>query len=411
MAVAPDQASAFVDAVDEAIAAEPSIGKPQLNERLATTLGMPKVRAAARLNLVMEVFAIELGSDSYLVFRRWLGGVGPTPPAEGSPEATARDLDAVWRRIERWIRDRTSDGEWLHPAATGALQQVMETYQEHVPLQWLGSLACHDGDLPGIFGEVTLYTLDQAEDALAEDEAHGDIGWPIGQTRRGTVYIDPLGQVVEIVEAHGKPRVLAVSFVAWLQSRADALEAGRVLWHPLFDEPVVADQFPDLNALTTAVGDLPSITEAVFVALLAGSEVPLPGLGALALQLRPAHRVHDPRTRGPVTVPARRRVVFTADEALKDLLNGGPTPAPIVALPAWAKESLSPDALLTLVGALRDALMGGRVGSWPGLGEFSVMRSEPVAFTNPINGTPVNIPGRTTAHFRQYPAVRARLNP
>lgn len=411
MALTPEQAATFADSVTAAITAEPSIGKADLIERLGALLGIPKVRAAARLNLVMELFAEKLGSDAFVVFRAWLGGAGPAAPAVGSPEAAARDVAAAWDRIARWVRERRPAGDGLRPAALEALQALMESYQTDVPAEWLSSVARHDGNLPGIFGDIRMYTVDQAEEALAEDEAFGDLGWPVGESGRGTIYVDPLGQVVEAGDPHHKPRVVAVSFVAWLQSRADALEAGRVLWHPLFEKPVAAEQFPDLNALSAAVGEVAPLTEVVFEALLAGSDVELPGLGTLVVEARAAFRGHDPSTGGPIQVPARRRLVFTADSALKDALGGGPPRPPIASQPAWARESLSPEVLVALVGALREALVAGRVGCWPGVGEFSVSRSESVALLNPINGAPVEIPGRTTVQFREYPSVRARLNP
>ena len=112
------------------------------------------------------------------------------------------------------------------------------------------------------------------------------------------------------------------------------------------------------------------------------------------METRGAFRGQSPSTGGPVHVPARRRLGFTEDAALKDALNGGPRQAAGAALPVWAKETLAPEVLSALVGVLREALVAGRVGCWPGVGEFSV----------------VDIAGRRLAQFREYPSVRSRLN-
>lgn len=400
MNTSADLAGGFVDVLPTLVVAEPALDKVALIERLTDRLGLPRVVAAAWLNIVMDVVAAEVGSDAFPVFRAALGGVGPAAPATTSTQALA-EIAATWDRIARWLRERRANAQWIRPAAPEALQALMETYQEDVPAQWLASLARHDGPLPGIFGDVTLYTLEQAEEALADDEAFGDLGWPIGQSPHGAVYIDPLGQVVEAAEPHGKPRVLGISFVAWLRARADALEAGRVLWHPVFERPVVAEGFPDLDALAAAAGDLRGVTAALFDALLAGRDAALPGFGAFLVELRSPSRGNE----------RRNTLGFTPEAALTGALNGGPAPAPVASLPGWAKEVLSPAALAAIVGVLREGLAKGRVIGWRDVGEFSVAHRGKVALEDALDGTPMAIPARTSVLFRPYPAARARLNP
>lgn len=51
--------------------------------------------------------------------------------------------------------------------------------------------------------------------------------------------------------------------------------------------------------------------------LLAGGEAPLPGVGKLVVKRTAARKGRNPRTGQALTIPARRKVVFTAGKGLQ----------------------------------------------------------------------------------------------
>ncbi|MDR1929854.1 MAG: HU family DNA-binding protein [Treponema sp.] len=66
------------------------------------------------------------------------------------------------------------------------------------------------------------------------------------------------------------------------------------------------------------------IITAMTAALAAGEAIELRGFGSLEVRERAGRRMRNPRTREPVDVPPRRRVLFRPGRELKAALRGMP---------------------------------------------------------------------------------------
>lgn len=72
------------------------------------------------------------------------------------------------------------------------------------------------------------------------------------------------------------------------------------------------------GAVIKALGDISTD------ALVAGEEVPLPGLGKLTVTTRAAREGRNPATGETIKIAAKRAPKFGAAKALKDALNAAP---------------------------------------------------------------------------------------
>ncbi len=316
------------------------------------------------------------------------------------------DVKREWARIETWIAERRPAGRLLTPAAKDALDELMDAHGDRVPEAWVTSVSIHDGDLAGVFGDATAASVAEAK-AMAE-EMGGD-EWPVGTTGSWeALCIDREGRVVEA----SSRKLVAETFAAWLRACADGLDG--LLWHPIHDEVVSADRFPDV--VPSAVGDAAALTEALTVALLAtGARVELPGLGTFTASERRAFTGHNPLTGERMDVPTRRIPVFRAASALRSALNGGVPddddgPASL-SVPAWASGVISPAAMAALVTSVSSTLVAGRVVGWLDLGEFSVSKGRAYKPSYAQTEQDRVAPARSIPVFRAYPALKDRLNP
>lgn len=318
------------------------------------------------------------------------------------------DVKREWARIEKWIAERRPAGGLLTPAAKDALDELMDAYGGRIPEAWVTSVSIHDGDLAGVFGDVTAASVADATEMA--DEIGGD-EWPVGTTETGdALCIDREGRVVEA----SSRKLVAESFAAWLRACADGLEG--LLWHPIHDEVVSPDRFPDFDVVPSAVGDATALTEALTKALLArGERVELPGLGTFTVSERRAFTGHNPLTGERMDVPARRIPVFRAASALRCALNGGvpdddDEPASR-SVPAWASGVMSPAAMAALVTSVSSTLVAGGVVGWLDVGEFSVSKRRAYEPSYAQTEEDRVAPARSIPVFRAYPALKDRLNP
>ncbi|MBE9610710.1 HU family DNA-binding protein [Chitinilyticum piscinae] len=94
-------------------------------------------------------------------------------------------------------------------------------------------------------------------------------------------------------------------------NKRDLIEAVRL---------IAALENPDIDRKTvTLIFD--ALAEVGTATLKGGGELPLPGLGKLAVQQRAARMGRNPRTGEPVTIPAKRTLKYTPLKNLKDELT------------------------------------------------------------------------------------------
>lgn len=67
---------------------------------------------------------------------------------------------------------------------------------------------------------------------------------------------------------------------------------------------------------------LKTTADVIHATLAEGGDVPLPGLGKLAVRAREARVGKNPKTGEPVSIPAKRVPHFSAAKALKDAVGG-----------------------------------------------------------------------------------------
>ena len=70
-----------------------------------------------------------------------------------------------------------------------------------------------------------------------------------------------------------------------------------------------------------AAEDFARLCDIMAAELLAGGEVPLPGIGKLKVQTAKARTARNPRSGEQVSVPAKKKVKFVVGKELKESLN------------------------------------------------------------------------------------------
>ncbi len=66
---------------------------------------------------------------------------------------------------------------------------------------------------------------------------------------------------------------------------------------------------------------LETLCDVIAAELLGGGEVPLPGLGRLKVKKTVTRQGRNPRTGEALTIPARRKAVFTEGKDIREALN------------------------------------------------------------------------------------------
>jgi len=72
----------------------------------------------------------------------------------------------------------------------------------------------------------------------------------------------------------------------------------------------------DVEAVLKTAGDI------VTASLAEGGEAVLPGIGKLSVSQRAARTGHNPKTKEPIQIPAKKVPHFSAAKALKDAVAG-----------------------------------------------------------------------------------------
>lgn len=211
----------------------------------------------------------------------------------------------------------------------------------------------------------------------------------------------------------GETRPIAPSLESMLRAQLEALQSSWS-WHPEWCHFVPDDQQPDravvLGSIAAYESDasvwLEALTASVCEALLAGRKAPLPGLGDFSVRTRRSFHNTGP---GIVPTSSVSITAFRAGKELKNLLSGSiDDPTPIEG-PSFGSAHAA--AIYAALRANVAAVLEKRPVAWPGLGELSALRRTAFVGHNPRTGAPLDVPTRTIAMFRAYPALHAALNP
>ena len=76
------------------------------------------------------------------------------------------------------------------------------------------------------------------------------------------------------------------------------------------------------KTLAQAKADLELLGDIMRAELLAGSEVPIPGVGRLVVRHTGPRKARNPRTGEEINVPAGRKIGFAPSMAMKEALRG-----------------------------------------------------------------------------------------
>ncbi|MCB9685710.1 MAG: SMI1/KNR4 family protein [Alphaproteobacteria bacterium] len=296
-----------------------------------------------------------------------------------------------WKRIQAWEKAHLPKAPRKRRGATKAVAD--QAIAMGLPEDYVARMRETDGSDSPVFGRWRLYALGEVPEAwrnLQEWSVVGGAGVPTGPVR--PVYLSPrwfpigsdidgdrlcldldpadgghVGQLVEFLHDDSPRRVVATSFTAWLDSLADDLETGRMVWDVDLKRVTSPATAPGPRATWEAVAERA-------LEVLADDEgkarLGLPRLGVLGVHYKKGFTLEF-AGRSQVVRPVRALAFWASEDLLAALNPGvaglrGPKPASS----AWL-EGLDTAALAA--GVLDSIGPTTKAMALPGLGRLKVV--------------------------------------